>query len=128
MHLEPTHQVVRLAREAGFDNVHDYLVHIVTRESVDTRSCIDVAVLVCPTCTRRHCYNNMQPGSRCRIIPADESAETIRGRKRSFAWGKWLDCAARNDDNTSDGALQDDISVLDQKVRVCERGREGEAE
>lgn len=28
--LEPTHQVVRLARDAGFDNVHDYLVHLVT--------------------------------------------------------------------------------------------------
>jgi hypothetical protein len=28
--LEPTHQVVKLAREAGFDNVHDYLVHLVT--------------------------------------------------------------------------------------------------
>ncbi|KAL6747477.1 zinc-finger domain of monoamine-oxidase A repressor R1-domain-containing protein [Haematococcus lacustris] len=31
--LEPTHQVVRLAKEAGFTNVHDYLVHIVTGES-----------------------------------------------------------------------------------------------
>lgn len=30
MGLEPTHQVVRLARDAGFDNVHDYLVHLVT--------------------------------------------------------------------------------------------------
>jgi len=28
--LEPTHQVVKLARDAGFDNVHDYLVHLVT--------------------------------------------------------------------------------------------------
>jgi hypothetical protein len=30
--LEPTHQVVRLARDAGFGNVHDYLVHLVTGE------------------------------------------------------------------------------------------------
>jgi len=28
--LGPTHQVVKLARDAGFDNVHDYLVHLVT--------------------------------------------------------------------------------------------------
>jgi hypothetical protein len=32
--LEPTHQVVRLARDAGFDNVHDYLVHLVTGEAL----------------------------------------------------------------------------------------------
>jgi hypothetical protein len=31
--LPPTHQVVQLARAAGFDNVHDYLVHGVTGES-----------------------------------------------------------------------------------------------
>jgi hypothetical protein len=30
--LEPTHQVVKLAKEAGFTNVHDYLVHLVTSE------------------------------------------------------------------------------------------------
>ena len=28
--LEPTHQIAKLAREACFDNVHDYLVHLVT--------------------------------------------------------------------------------------------------
>jgi hypothetical protein len=32
LQLEPTHQVVRLAKEAGFTNVHDYLVHVVTCE------------------------------------------------------------------------------------------------
>jgi hypothetical protein len=31
--LEPTHQVVKLARDAGFSNVHDYLVHLVTGEA-----------------------------------------------------------------------------------------------
>lgn len=31
--LEPTHQVARLAKEAGFSNVHDYLVHLSTGES-----------------------------------------------------------------------------------------------
>ncbi|KAF6256097.1 zinc-finger domain of monoamine-oxidase A repressor R1-domain-containing protein [Scenedesmus sp. NREL 46B-D3] len=31
--LEPTHQVVKLARDAGFSNVHDYLVHLVTGET-----------------------------------------------------------------------------------------------
>ena len=35
MGLEPTHQVVRLARDAGFGNVHDYLVHLVTGRSSD---------------------------------------------------------------------------------------------
>lgn len=33
--LEPTHQVVKLARDAGFDNVHDYLVHLVTDETAE---------------------------------------------------------------------------------------------
>ena len=28
--LEPTHQVKKMAVTAGFDNVHDYLVHLVT--------------------------------------------------------------------------------------------------
>jgi len=28
--LEPTAQIVKLARDAGFGNVHDYLVHLVT--------------------------------------------------------------------------------------------------
>ncbi|KAF8071208.1 Cdca7l [Scenedesmus sp. PABB004] len=31
--LEPTHQVAKLARDAGFTNVHDYLVHLVTGET-----------------------------------------------------------------------------------------------
>lgn len=31
--LEPTHQVLKNARDVGFDNVHDYLVHLVTGES-----------------------------------------------------------------------------------------------
>eukprot|EP00775_Hariotina_reticulata_P001683 gene1683-2027_t len=34
--LEPTHQVVKLARDAGFCNVHDYLVHLVTDEDAET--------------------------------------------------------------------------------------------
>eukprot|EP00878_Enallax_costatus_P008721 GHUV01009115.1.p1 GENE.GHUV01009115.1~~GHUV01009115.1.p1 ORF type:complete len:241 (+),score=85.71 GHUV01009115.1:186-908(+) len=33
--LEPTHQVVKLARDAGFSNVHDYLVHLVTGETAE---------------------------------------------------------------------------------------------
>eukprot|EP00879_Flechtneria_rotunda_P026789 GHRR01028614.1.p1 GENE.GHRR01028614.1~~GHRR01028614.1.p1 ORF type:complete len:188 (+),score=80.59 GHRR01028614.1:678-1241(+) len=33
--LEPTHQVVKLARDAGFTNVHDYLVHLVTDETAE---------------------------------------------------------------------------------------------
>ena len=40
--LEPTHQVVKLARDAGFGNVHDYLVHLVT----GTRG-VFVVVFVC---------------------------------------------------------------------------------
>lgn len=28
--LEPTHQIIKSAKEAGFSNVHDYLVHLVT--------------------------------------------------------------------------------------------------
>ena len=31
--LLPTHQMVKLARTSGFDNVHDYLIHIKTGES-----------------------------------------------------------------------------------------------
>ncbi len=31
--LSPTHQMVKLARTSGFDNVHDYLIHIKTGES-----------------------------------------------------------------------------------------------
>jgi len=37
--LDPTHQVVKLAREAGFDNVHDYLVHLVTGEAIRLLLC-----------------------------------------------------------------------------------------
>jgi hypothetical protein len=51
--LEPTHQVVRLARDAGFDNVHDYLVHLVTGEAlvgVRTRQC-------CSTMTTHTCWS-----------------------------------------------------------------------
>ncbi|KAL4422435.1 hypothetical protein ABPG75_008632 [Micractinium tetrahymenae] len=33
--LAPTHQIINLARAAGFDNVHDYLVHQKTGESAD---------------------------------------------------------------------------------------------
>ncbi|WIA12111.1 hypothetical protein OEZ85_012185 [Tetradesmus obliquus] len=33
--LDPTHQVVKLARDAGFSNVHDYLVHLVTGEDAE---------------------------------------------------------------------------------------------
>jgi hypothetical protein len=42
--LEPTHQVVRLARDAGFGNVHDYLVHLVTGRSSD---CEQASAAVC---------------------------------------------------------------------------------
>lgn len=31
--LEPTGQVLRYAKQQGFDNVHDYLVHLVTKET-----------------------------------------------------------------------------------------------
>lgn len=30
--LEPTHQLVKSAQQAGFDNAHDYLIHLVTKE------------------------------------------------------------------------------------------------
>lgn len=30
--LEPTHQLVKSAQQAGFNNAHDYLVHLVTKE------------------------------------------------------------------------------------------------
>ena len=35
--LEPTAQVVHMARAAGFSNVHDYLVHLVTGEKEEVR-------------------------------------------------------------------------------------------
>jgi hypothetical protein len=31
--LAPTHQMVKLARISGFDNVHDYLIHVKTGET-----------------------------------------------------------------------------------------------
>lgn len=34
--LHPTHQIVKEARKAGFDNVHDYLVHLNTDEDCET--------------------------------------------------------------------------------------------
>lgn len=51
--LEPTHQVVKLARDAGFGNVHDYLVHLVTGERGAERrsSCVSRA-LSCGGCGR----------------------------------------------------------------------------
>eukprot|EP00890_Picochlorum_soloecismus_P004251 jgi/Picsp_1/4827/NSC_02194-R1_protein len=34
--LHPTHQIVKEARKSGFDNVHDYLVHLNTGEDCET--------------------------------------------------------------------------------------------
>jgi hypothetical protein len=31
--LSPTHQIIGVARQQGFDNVHDYLVHCATGAS-----------------------------------------------------------------------------------------------
>ena len=33
--LDPTRQIVHSARDAGFSDVHDYLVHLVTGEPPD---------------------------------------------------------------------------------------------
>lgn len=33
--LDPTHQILHSAKDAGFTNVHDYLVHLVTGEDAD---------------------------------------------------------------------------------------------
>ena len=34
--LDPTNQILRDAKDAGFKDVHDYLVHLVTGEDAET--------------------------------------------------------------------------------------------
>ena len=57
--LEPTHQVLKNARDVGFDNVHDYLVHLVTGETSTARpgrmSCLPACASASPRARQPAC-------------------------------------------------------------------------
>lgn len=117
--LEPTHQVVRLARDAGFDNVHDYLVHLVTgaaavlllarwRRWMHAHPCRPAVLqcvqrpCTCGSCCSCSCADHTvrvslfdapapgPPRPAPPVNPAGEDKEVIAARKLAFPWGAWL--------------------------------------
>lgn len=106
--LEPTHQVLKLAREAGFNNVHDYLVHLTTggHRQLALACHASVPVLaasastagtnvLASTCPHRRGSTNLsaslQGHQHATVIGcsccAGESVEELKARKLQHSWG-----------------------------------------
>lgn len=80
--------MIKRAREAGFSNVHDYLVHLVTGWYA---TCMKLDVL--------NAISSEAPIQECR--PAGETQEEISARKEHLVWcnGSILPVKASTDSN-----------------------------
>ncbi len=131
--LEPTHQIVKLARDANFSNVHDYLVHLVTGERdmhpyaagavgmpYSKHFCLGPIVTTCSNGVLL-LTSLLSLG----VWLAGESAEKVSARKDTFWWGSWLKAGSSSGADNSDASAQTADELAD---AVDDEGEEEQAE